>query len=182
MNSSQKRFPFSIIRDIQDWFHSHKLYQLLKRIKRQIRRAEYEKGVVFFDDREAEKRERFVQTYIILFGLLLSYGQYALLQSVAMAYFLLFLFSITMYYSILNSNHWSRMLTGAYGVGFIVYFINFIAVLSTFLLSYVLMLFFQTVGNGFSSVDLNKYVSTTCILCLCIFLCLPLLINRSMFK
>lgn len=178
----------SSIRYFRNWLHNHKFYWLAKKIDimldadRQIKRSEYEKGIVIFDSREAEKRERFVQTYIILYGLLLSYGQGTLLQNTAMAFFLLFLFCIIMYYSILNSHFGTRIIIGTYGVKGIVYIINFIAILSTFILSYILIIFFQIIGNGSSSVYLNKYVFATAIFVVCIFLCLPLLINRSMFK
>jgi hypothetical protein len=144
--------------------------------------SEYELGIVFFDNREAEKRERFVQTYIILFGLLLSYNQSTQLQSIAMAFYLLFLFGIMMYYSLLNSHYWHRNLIQTYGIKGVVYLVNIIALLSVFVFSYILMMFFVIVGNGTNSLHINSSLFIICVLVSSWFLCLPLLINRSMFR
>lgn len=144
--------------------------------------SEYEPKIVFFDSKEAEKRERFVQTYIILFGLLLSYNQSTQLQSTAMAFFLLFLFCIMMYYSLLNSHYSHRMLIQGYGIKGVVYLINIIALLSVLIFSYMLIMFFVIVGNGTSSIQLNYILFVIGVLVSSWFLCLPLLINRSMFR
>jgi hypothetical protein len=53
--------------------------------------------------KEVNKRERLVQTYIVLFGLLLSYAQIDSLQKNTMDFFLAFMILIMMYYSALTS-------------------------------------------------------------------------------
>jgi hypothetical protein len=50
---------------------------------------------------DAEKRERLVQTYLVIFGLLLSYNGYPDLQAELMMHFILFLIASLFYYSLL---------------------------------------------------------------------------------
>jgi len=144
--------------------------------------SEYGAGIVLFDEREADKRERFVQTYVILFGLLLSYNQVTWLQSTAMAYFLIFLFFIMTYYSFLNTNFWIHILSKTYGVKMVVFFVNLTAFVSTFALSSVIMLFFVRVGDGISSISLSSIEFNFSVLGISIFLYIPLFIKSDMFK
>ena len=103
---------------------------------------------ISLDEKEANKCERFVQTYLILFGLLLSYNKISVLQSIAMSFFILFLFSTLVYYSVLNSRRLMYTLIQVYGTGLFVCLVNFLAFLSSIIFCYVLMLFFVTIGDG----------------------------------
>jgi hypothetical protein len=144
--------------------------------------SEYDSRIVLFDDREAEKRERLVQTYIVLFGLLLSYDQVGSLQSTAMSFFLLFLFLALLYYAVLNSRSWMRILLEYYGVRRVVFILNFVAFMSSVNLGYIILLFFFNVGDIFSHWKLNYLEFYTSLLLLSSFLFLPLLISRDMFR
>jgi hypothetical protein len=54
-------------------------------------------------DRDIEKRERMIQTYLIVFGLLLSFNGGAALQELLIKAFLFFLINCLIYYSMLTT-------------------------------------------------------------------------------
>lgn len=57
---------------------------------------------------EAEKRERLIQTYLVVFGLLLSYSGYPDLQAGLMVRFIGFLMASLTYYSMLTRSAGSK--------------------------------------------------------------------------
>lgn len=144
--------------------------------------SEYQSKIILLDDRETDKRERLIQTYIVLFGLLLSYDQVSSLQSTAMSFFLLFLFLALIYYALLNSRAWMRILIEYYGIRRVVYILNFIAFSSSVSLSYVILLFFFSVGDVFPNWKITHLEFYVTLLFLSSLLFLPLLISRDMFK
>lgn len=54
-------------------------------------------------DREVGRRERLIQTYIVVFGLLVAYGQESPLQKFSMGGFLIFLIFSMAYYSAITT-------------------------------------------------------------------------------
>jgi len=50
-------------------------------------------------EKELEKKERLIQTYLVIYGLLLSFGQNEKVQALAMLLFIFFLFPTTGYYT-----------------------------------------------------------------------------------
>lgn len=142
-------------------------------------------GNVF--EREVEKRQRLVQTYIVLFGLLLSYAQ----NKVVMVLFILFLISIMVYYSHLTGFRDSYI--RAYGIRVYVFVANAFAFLSTALLSLVIFGYLLDIGSDeiyrqpLSIIRNNGYMSLFFaiigligFLFLCMILSKPLFIHRYM--
>lgn len=65
---------------------------------------------------EAEKRERLVQTYLVVFGLLLSYSGDPALQAVLMKRFIAFLLASLVYYSLLTRSVGSKPLRNIFAI------------------------------------------------------------------
>lgn len=141
---------------------------------------------ISLDEKEANRRERFVQTYLILFGLLLSYNQITVLQTIAMSFFIIYLFSFLFYYSFLTSRCFISLISHTYGAWLFVYTVNFMAFLSSFAFCYILMLFFVTIGDGRGIASgippflFNKFIFYPLILLMSIMFGMPLFINRDM--
>lgn len=141
---------------------------------------------ISLDEKEANKRERFVQTYLILFGLLLSYNQITVLQTIAMSFFIIFLFAILFYYSLLTSRFFISIINYTYGSRFFVYIVNVMAFLSSFVFCYILMLFFVTIGDGRGIASgippflFNKFIFYPLILLMSIMFGMPLFIHQDM--
>jgi hypothetical protein len=139
-------------------------------------------------EREIEKRERLVQTYIVLFGLLLSYGQNFSLQENAMQCFLFFLIMVMIYYvtitCFLNSPvHVSDLKR-------YLLIVNSLGIVISFLLSYVVSMYCDNFDTSYylSLTDLYNllgfwYVLGTVFLfiILTLFLWIPLIITNEMF-
>lgn len=75
---------------------------------------------------EAEKRERLIQTYLVVFGLFLSYSADSELQAILMKYFLWFLVPSLIYYSMLtvsfSNRHFLNLMALLMGIDFSVAF------------------------------------------------------------
>lgn len=93
---------------------------------------------IVLSDRDVEKRERLIQTYLIVFGLFLSYDHDLALQKVLMKYFILFLWFSLSYYLFLTRQ--------TLGVGKFTY--NTFALLISLVFCYAFVLCAYAFGNG----------------------------------
>jgi len=87
-------------------------------------------------DKELEKKERIIQTYLIVFSLFLSYGQESGLQIVAMKCFLVFLISAIGYYAII-ANY--RSIIKKHSEKRVQFLINLWAILCSLIFSYTVV-------------------------------------------
>lgn len=137
----------------------------------------FKKTSVHMIEKEVEKRERLLQTYIVVFGLLLAYGQDELLQKTMMGWFIPFLIASMMYYSSLTTSLPTPFVLIKHAIHGNVLMINMLAFFSSLILSYVINTLFTKIAfplgalQYWSSIILLTYV-----------LCLPLRVGRSMFE
>lgn len=137
----------------------------------------FKKTSIHIIEKEVEKRERLLQTYIVVFGLLLAYGQDNLLQKYLMGWFVPFLLASMLYYSSLTTSLPTLLGIIKHTIDGNIRFINLLAIFSSCVLSYVIYILFTKVAF-----PLGAFHFLSGILLLTYVLYLPLRINRSMFE
>lgn len=113
------------------------------------------------DEKRVEEKERLVQTYLIVAGLLISYGQNLLAQKVAITFFLIFLFFILLYYIYLTRFHLWVSSTRFRVPGFIL--VNVLALMASYIFCSTVVFYSSFVIFNMTAGDItNLYFQVTC--------------------
>jgi hypothetical protein len=128
-------------------------------------------------DRKVGKRERLIQTYIVVFGLLVAYGQDPSLQKYTMGWFLGFLFFSMTYYSIISTRFHSIFNLPPLVAFQHVLFVNIFAFIACADMTFAFLTMYYKLVSEYFLIEFVGYF-----IILISVLSWPLFIRRSMFS